>query len=49
MDTHLADDLCKECQREFAQRVETVGRMLILAVAAPVLASLLGKLLELAP
>ena len=23
VDTHLADDLCKECQREFAQRVET--------------------------
>ena len=48
--TDFAADVCRDVEETgLAQRVETVGRMLILAVAAPVLASLLGKLLELAP
>ena len=48
--TAFAADVCRDVEETgLAQRVETVGRMLILAVAAQVLASLLGKLLELAP
>lgn len=48
--TDFAADVCRDVQETgLAQRVETVGRMMILAVATPVLASLLGKLLELAP
>ncbi len=47
--TDFTADVCRDVEETgLAQRVETVGRLMILAVAAPVLASLLGNLLELA-
>lgn len=48
--TDFAAGVCRDVEESgLAQHVETVGRVLILAVAAPVLASLLGGLMELAP
>ena len=48
--TEWAASICRDAEEPgLAQRVETVGRLMILALAAPVLAALLTSLLALAP